>query len=98
MAAPRYTRWMISVSLAVAQNQLAELAVRVENGETVVVTRDGRPVFDLTPHRRLTGLRLEAIADFKRRHGVETIASFVAEDFDDPLREDFLLSPLPPFP
>ncbi len=96
IAAPRYNRAMISVSLAVAKTQFSELARRVENGETVVVTRDGRPVFDLTPHRRRAGLTLEAIGDFKRRHNLETIFSFVAEDFDDPLPEDFLLRPLPP--
>jgi antitoxin (DNA-binding transcriptional repressor) of toxin-antitoxin stability system len=87
---------MISVSVAVAQTQLSELARRAENGETVVVTRDGRPVFDLSPHRRRAGLRLGAIGEFKRRHGLEAIFTSVAEDFDDPLPEDLFLRPLPP--
>jgi antitoxin (DNA-binding transcriptional repressor) of toxin-antitoxin stability system len=61
-----------------------------------VVARNGSPVFDLTPHRARNGLRFEAIDEFKRKHGVETIVAFIADDFDDPLPEDYLLRPLPP--
>ena len=35
---------MINVSLAQAKNQLSELIKRVEAGETVAVTRRGKPV------------------------------------------------------
>lgn len=38
---------MISVPLAQAKNQLSELITRVEAGETVSVTRRGRPVAHL---------------------------------------------------
>jgi prevent-host-death family protein len=38
---------MISVPLAQAKNQLCELITRVEAGETVSVTRRGRPVAHL---------------------------------------------------
>ena len=65
-------------------------------GETIVVTRHGRPVFDLVPHLPAKGLRLEAIDEFKRKHGIETIVRYIADDFDNPLPEDFLLRPLPP--
>jgi prevent-host-death family protein len=87
---------MIHVSLSTAQTDLPELARRVERGETIVVTRDGEPVLDLSPHRRRTGLRLEAIEDFKRRHGLASIFPVITGDFDDPLPEDILLQPLPP--
>jgi hypothetical protein len=40
------------------------------------------------------GLRLEAIDAFKQKCGIETIVPFIANDFDDPLPEDFLLLPL----
>jgi antitoxin (DNA-binding transcriptional repressor) of toxin-antitoxin stability system len=63
---------------------------------TILVTRNGSPVFELTPHRPRKGLRLEAIEDFKRKRGIESIVAFIADDFDDPLSEDFLLRPLPP--
>ena len=35
---------MISIPLAQAKNQLSELIARVEQGETVAVTRRGKPV------------------------------------------------------
>jgi prevent-host-death family protein len=87
---------MKTVSIREAKNRLTELAREVERGETIVVTRNGSPVFELTPHRPRKGLRLEAIEEFKRKRGNETIVAFIADDFDDPLPEDFLLRPLPP--
>jgi prevent-host-death family protein len=38
---------MISIPLAQAKNQLSELISRVERGETVAVTRRGKPVAHL---------------------------------------------------
>lgn len=38
---------MISIPLAQAKNQLSELISRVERGETVAVTRRGKPVAQL---------------------------------------------------
>jgi prevent-host-death family protein len=87
---------MKSVTIREAKNRLTELAREVERGKTIVVTRNGAPVFDMTPHRRKRGLRLEAIEEFKRKRGIKTIVEFLAEDFDEPLSEDFLLRPLPP--
>ncbi len=87
---------MKTISIREAKNRLTELAREVERGETFVVTRNGSPVFELTPHRPRRGLRLEAIEEFKRKRGIETLVVFIADDFDDPLPEDFLLRPLPP--
>ena len=87
---------MKTVSIREAKNCLTELAREVERGETIVVTRNGSPVFELAPHRPRKGLRLEAIEEFKRKRGIETIVAFIADDFDDPLPEDFLLRPFPP--
>jgi prevent-host-death family protein len=89
---------MKTVSIREAKNRLTELAREVERGETIVVTRNGSPVFELAPHRPRKGLRLEAIDEFKRKHGISSIVSFIADDFDEPLAEDFLLRPLPPNP
>jgi prevent-host-death family protein len=85
---------MRTVSIKQAKDQLTALARRVEKGETFVVTRNGKPIFELVPHRQKGGLRLQAIAAFKRRHGIRAIVTRVADDFDDPLDEDFLLRPL----
>ena len=91
-----YNVCMKTVTIREAKNRLTELAREVERGETIVVTRNGSPVFELAPHRPRKGLRLEAIEEFKRKRGIETIVAFIADDFDDPLPEDFLLRPLPP--
>ncbi len=84
---------MTTVSIRDAKNRLTELARRVEQGEVIVVTRNGKPVLDLVPHSASSGARLDAIETFKRKHGVERIVAFVADDFDAPLPEDFLTVP-----
>lgn len=87
---------MKTVSIRDAKNRLTELAREVEEGETITVTRNGRPVFDLVPHKpRRGGLRWEAIDEFKRKYKLRTIVGPIPEDFDDPLPEDFLIRPLP---
>ena len=87
---------MKTVSMRDAKNRLTELARTVENGETIVVTRNGRPVFDLVPHKPLRGLRLEALTEFKKRNGIKRTITSMPADFDDPLAEDVLLTQLPP--
>jgi prevent-host-death family protein len=86
---------MTTISMKDAKNRLTELARLVEKGETVTVTRNGKPVLDLVPHRRKGGIDLKAGEEYLRKLGVKQVFSYVAEDFDDPLPEDFLLRPLP---
>jgi prevent-host-death family protein len=85
---------MRMVSIKDAKNRLTALARLVEKGETVVVTRSGKPVFDLVPHRIKNGLKLSAIKEFKRKHRIGAIVTRVADDFDAPLPEDILIRPL----
>jgi prevent-host-death family protein len=87
---------MKHVSLTEMQQRLEELANAVEAGETVVVTRDGRPILDLVPHRVGKGLNWAALEAFKKERGIERFVTYIADDFDDPLPEDFLIRPLPP--
>jgi prevent-host-death family protein len=87
---------MKTVSIRDAKNRLTELARTVENGETIVVTRNGRPVLDLVPHKPHRGLRLEALTEFKKRNGIKRNVTSMPVDFDEPLAEDVLLQPLPP--
>jgi antitoxin (DNA-binding transcriptional repressor) of toxin-antitoxin stability system len=61
----------------------------------VTVTRNGKPVFDLVPHRKKGGLDFEAGREYLRQRGVTQLVKYIADDFDDPLPEDFLLRPLP---
>jgi prevent-host-death family protein len=42
---------MKTVTIREAKNRLTELAREFEAGETIVVTRNGRPVLDLVPPR-----------------------------------------------
>jgi prevent-host-death family protein len=85
-----------TVSIRDAKNRLTELARTVEDGETIVVTRNGRPILDLVPHKPHGGLRLEALAEFKQRSGIKRVVTSMPADFDEPLHEDVLLKPLPP--
>jgi len=85
---------MGSFSIRDAKNHLTELARRVERGEVITVTRNGRPVFDLVPHQNNKGLRFEALDDFKKKYNLKTIVTYISEDFDDPLPEDFLIKDL----
>ena len=84
---------MISISIREAKNRLTELARRVEAGETIVVTRNGVPVLDLAPHRARKGFDFEAARAFMRERGIDGLVGYVASDFDDPLPEDFLITP-----
>jgi prevent-host-death family protein len=86
---------MTTVSIKDAKNRLTELARKVENGETVTVTRNGKPVFDLVPHKKKGGINREAGDAYLRKLGATKLFTYVADDFDDPLPEDFLLRPLP---
>ncbi len=86
---------MKTLSIRDAKNRLAELAREVEQGEIIVVTRNGRPVFDLVPHRARGGLDLSAGQAYLAAKGISNPVPYIAEDFDAPLPEDFLLQPLP---
>jgi prevent-host-death family protein len=86
---------MRTVSIRDAKNRLTELAREVEEGETIVVTRNGRPVFDLVPHKPRGGLNLAAGEAYLRAKGITRTEGFIADDFDEPLPEDFLIRPLP---
>jgi prevent-host-death family protein len=84
---------MTTVSIKQARDRLTALARLVEKGETVVVTRNGRPILDLVPHARTRGLNLAAGRDYLRRRGTKQRTPFVAGDFDAPLPEEILLRP-----
>jgi prevent-host-death family protein len=95
VATSSYYLLMRMVSIKDAKNRLTALARLVEKGETVVVTRSGKPVFDLVPHRTKNGLKLSAVKEFKRKHRITSTITHVADDFDAPLPEDILIRPLP---
>ncbi|MGQ0671320.1 MAG: type II toxin-antitoxin system Phd/YefM family antitoxin [Hyphomicrobium sp.] len=84
---------METVPIEALGDRLPDLARRVEQDETVVVTREGKPILDLVPHKRRGGLDAEGGRRFLAEHGIEKIVTYIAPDFDDPLPEDFLITP-----
>lgn len=92
----------IFVPIKDLEPQLAELTARVEAGETVVVTQDGKPMVSLARPKasggaaaKPGGIDLEAGRQFLLARGITNPVPYIAEDFDDPLPEDFLIRPLP---
>ena len=81
------------VSMREARNRLPELARLAETGETATVTRNGTPVADLVPHNRKGGVDFKAGRRWLREQGYEPKDIVIADDFEDPLPEDFLITP-----
>jgi prevent-host-death family protein len=86
---------MTHISLKEAKDRFAELGRRAEGGETIVVTRHGKPAFEIVPIKRKSGFDYEAGRRYLDSIGVKDPFPYIADDFDDPLPEDFLLRPLP---
>ena len=86
---------MSQVGMHEAKTKLSQLVERAQAGEDVVITRNGKPVADVVPHRPAKGLNWEAIEEWKRELGVDSLVTYIAPDFDDPLPEDFLSTPGP---
>jgi hypothetical protein len=47
------------------------------------------------PHRQPGRLNRDGLAAFKRARGIDRIVTYIAPGFDEPLPEDFLVTPLP---
>ena len=73
---------MVTVSLVEAQAQLRELLEKVERGETVVITRDGKAVANITaaeqPSQPKKPIPFKELAAFRatmpRRRGSSAVA------------------------
>ena len=94
MATGGYISLVKTISIKEAKDRFTELGRRAEGGETIVVTRYGKPVFEINPHKRKAGLDMEAGRRYLDSIGVTDPVPYIADDFDDPLPEDFLLRPL----
>lgn len=54
----------MNISIKEAKNKLSELIRRAEAGETVVITRDGKPVADLAVHKKKPkGIKWEGLRE-----------------------------------
>lgn len=87
---------MTTVNIKDAKNRLSELGRKAEAGETITVTRNGTPVFDIVPHKKKKGgTDWEAGYRHMREQGIDKFFGELPPDWDDPLPEDFLITPLP---
>jgi prevent-host-death family protein len=77
------------LSIKEAKNRLTELARVVEAGETITVTRHGKPVFDIVPHQKKRGFDSDRARGWLEARGYGTSDWYVAPDFDDPLPDSF---------
>lgn len=86
---------MKHVSIREAKDRLPAIVREAEAGERIVITRNGKPVADVVPHQKKKGgLDFEALERWKKERGITRIVGDIPEDFDDPLPEDFLITPL----
>ena len=84
----------IHVPFKAAKDRLSELVRLMESGQRVVVTRHGEPAFEIVAPRR-GGIDFEGLDRWKEERGLpHHIAGPIPEDFDDPLPEDFLITPI----
>jgi prevent-host-death family protein len=76
----------IQVNVLEAKTQLSRLLDRAEAGEDIIIARAGHPVARLVPVATRQPTAPRAL-------GVLVGKGWIAEDFDAPLDEDFLLTP-----
>ena len=87
---------MKTVSIKEANSRLSELVREAEKGETITLTRNGTPVAEIKPvEKKRYAIDWDAGEAFLKKLGVDRVASWISPDFDDPLPEDFLITPLP---
>lgn len=84
---------MKHVSIKEAKNRLPALVREVEDGERVVITRNGKPVAEVVRHEKKGGIDFESLRRWKKERGYTLVAGPIPDDFDDPLPEDFLITP-----
>lgn len=86
---------MKQVSIKEAKNRLPALVREVEGGTHIVITRNGKPVADVVPHEPgKGGVDFDGLERWKRENRVADIVREIPADFDDPLPEDFLITPI----
>lgn len=95
MATGGYNGFVKHVSIKQAKDTLPALVREVEGGARIVITRNGKPVVEVVPLQPKTGLNWQVIEDWKKELGVDNLVTYIAPDFDDPLPEDFLITPGP---
>ena len=86
---------MKHVSVKEAKDTLPALLRAVEAGEQVVITRNGKAVAEVIPHKRKGGIDFEGFRKWKEEKGIDQLVGPIPDDFDDPLPWDFLFTQSP---
>jgi antitoxin (DNA-binding transcriptional repressor) of toxin-antitoxin stability system len=89
----------IHVPIKEAKNRLSELAHLVRDGERVVITLRGEPHVEMViagGDAKPKGFNFDAVRKWKEARGYKLRVGPLTPDFDDPLPEDFLITPQPP--
>lgn len=76
----------IQVNVLEAKTQLSRLLDRAEAGEDVIIARAGHPVVRLVPIASVSSLTPRVL-------GALSGKGWIAEDFDEPLDDAFLITP-----
>ena len=76
----------VQVNVLEAKTQLSRLLDRAEAGEEVIIARAGHPV------ARLVAVQ-QSPSEAPRILGALQGKGWIADDFDEPMPEDFLISP-----
>jgi antitoxin (DNA-binding transcriptional repressor) of toxin-antitoxin stability system len=86
---------MTTVSIHETKTRMTELARRVDRGERITITRNGKPVLERVPRTQKGGIDYAAGDLWLKSRGMSRPLVWVSDDCDDPLLADFLLRPLP---
>jgi antitoxin (DNA-binding transcriptional repressor) of toxin-antitoxin stability system len=87
----------IHVSIKEFKNRVSAFGRMAAGGERIIVTNRGEPQFEVNPVKpEKKGFDYEALRKWKEAKGYTNLVGWVAPDFDDPLPEDFLITPQPP--
>ena len=92
----------MEINLKQAKDRLSELVEKASAGETIVVTVYGIGKAKIVPmtgeHKKPkpTGINWKAIEAYKKKHKISTtnLPHFDLEEFNKPLPEDFLITPI----
>ncbi|WEZ82913.1 prevent-host-death protein [Rhizobium sp. 32-5/1] len=81
---------MTQIPIRGAATQLLDLARRVQAGESITVTEDGKPLMQLVPVKKKGGINWEALEAYKRGKGITSFFGEIPADFDAPCPKTFL--------
>ena len=74
----------MEVALREAKTRLSALVAAVENGERVVITKDGEPAVEIVQCRGGGGIDFEKLAEARKLVGLEGDGERWPQEFNDP--------------